>query len=410
MRGNGVWTDLVDEFLLYTDNFESPDIYKLWCAISMVSSACERRVWTHIGPYVTYPNLYVLLVGTPGVGKSIIDQVSDLLTETKEPGGGEAFSLAANNPSRASLVDELSKAEKVRITKDGTYIYHCLIINAEEFEVLLPNYQSDFISLLNAGWNNVKQHRETRRHGPAKEVSISNPTMSIIGGVQPAWFVAHFPEEAWATGFIRRTIMVYAEDSGPRRNPFEVRPQRPAVKEHILQRLSHISSLQGPLRWEEDACNQISDWYMKGCPPEPTHTKLAYGYNKSRFQMLCKLAITATISRTGNLQEGITTADLSRALRWLLDVEVKMDDVFRSMQGRSDSAVMEELHSFVFAMWSKNGKEGVPEAKMNKFLMTRVTSEKIPRVIQVMEKADMIVKVPGTDRWLPRPKDLAQYH
>lgn len=405
---NGVWTDLIDEFMAYTENAPSPEVYRLWAGISMVSGALERRVWTQTGDNTNFANLYILLVGTPGVGKGVIKEIGALWRETKEPSGGEAFSIASNSTTKAALVDSLLKAEKTRITRMGqTFTYHSILVPAEEFEVLLPHYDSEFIAFMNDLWNNDTQWSENRRHGPAKNVEITNPFMHILGGVQPAWFVSHFPETAWETGLVRRIIMVYAE-TAPKGDPFRETPHRGAIKDHILQRLGHLSTLQGPLGWHREAVDLAIDWHREDLPPVPTHSKLAH-YNTTRFQFMIKLAMVSAVSRNGTL-DAIAKEDVLRAMRWLFDAESRMEDVFRSLIGKSDGAVIEELHGHVYAMWLRSGKQGVSDMDLHKFLMTRVTSEKIGKIIYTAERGGLIVKVPGTDRWLPRPRDPQQLH
>lgn len=407
-KANGVWTDLIDEFMAFTTDSTSPEIYRLWSAISMVSGALERRVWTQTGNRATFANFYILLVGSPGVGKSIIKQVAALWRETKETSGNnEAFSISSNSTTKAALVDQLVKAQKVRLP---SYFYHALLVPAEEFEVLLPSYNPEFVSFFNDLWNNDSVWEESRRHGPAKDVSIPNPFLHLLGGVQPAWFTAHFPEEAWSTGLIRRTIMVYAESQTKMDDPFKVTPNYNDIREHILQRLGHLSQLQGAVPWHEDAANIMRDWYRQDCPPTPTHSKLAIGYNTTRFEFAIKLAITSSVSRTGNIVEGISKADVTRAVAWLLEAESRMPDIFMSMAGKNDGAVLEELHVFVLSLWNRNGKEGISDALVNKFLSVRVPSEKIGKIIGTAERIGMIVKSPGSDRWLPRPKDPLQLH
>lgn len=374
----------------------------------MVSGAMERRVWTITGDFVTYANLYILLVGSPGTGKGIIREVAALWRETKEPSGGDAFTISADSVTRAALVDDLADAEKIRLTMGQTYIYHSILIPAEEFEVLLPSYNSEFVSLFNTLWNNDPEHEERRRHGPAKVVKIANPFMHLLGGVQPAWFTAHFPEEMWSTGLIRRTIMVYAENP-PKRNPFEVTPHRVAMKDHILQRLGQISAIYGAVPWHQEAAALAVEWYENDCAPAPTHSKLTVGYNRTRFEFLVKLSMTSAVSRTG-AKGPIEKVDVMRALQWLLQAESKMEDVFRSLQGKSDSSVIEEFHRYVYNKWNMNGKEGIHESDMVKFLMVRVTSDKIKQIISAAERGDLIVRVAGTDKWLPRPGNPIQLH
>lgn len=409
MTSNGVWTDLIDEFMEYTENATSPEIYRLWAGISMVSGALERRVWTQTGDNTNFANLYILLVGTPGVGKKIIEEVGELWRETKEPSGGEAFSIASDSTTKAALIDSLCKAEKTRITRMGqTFTYHSILVPAEEFEVLLPYYDSEFIAFLNKLWNNSARFTENRRYGPAKNVDIDNPFMHILGGVQPAWFVSHFPESAWETGLIRRIIMIYAETT-PKIDPFKVTPHRRGIKDHILERLGHLSSLQGPIGWEQSAVDIAVEWNNNNREPVPAHSKLAH-YNTTRWQFMIKLAMTSAVSRDGVQLGPITEFDVKRALKWLFEAELRMEDIFRSLIGKSDSSVIEELHMHTYSMWTRNGKEGVSDIELHRFLMTRVTSEKIRTIISTAEKGGLIMRVPGTDRWLPLPRDPQQLH
>jgi hypothetical protein len=76
------------------------------------------------------------------------------------------------------------------------------------------------------------------------------------------------------------------------------------------------------------------------------------------------------------------------------------------MRGKSDREVIDELHRFVINQWSKDKKKpGVPGSLMATFLSQRVPSEKVPSVLMLAERMDLIVRVAGTqDTWLPRPR------
>jgi len=416
---NGGWADLIDEFMLYTQDFSTSEVHRIWSAITLVGGACERRLWVDVGPYVTYANLYVFLVAPPGHGKGIIDVVKELWTETRDPehaslngGNGEfkkAFFVAPDNVTRASLIDDLADAKQVRILEkvnplrnqsEKSFIYHTLLIAAEEFELLLPVYDSAFMSVLNSIWTNKASHSETRRHGPAQSVTIQNPQFTIIGGVQPAYFVSHFPDVAWDTGLARRIIMVYA-DMVPKRDPWHKSSDRHKLREHLLARLSHISTLYGRMRVSRAAEDLVRDWHMADGPPTPTHSKLAH-YNTTRTQMLIKLGMIACISRTGEMI--IQSEDVTRALEWLLEAERRMPDIFRAMTGKSDSQILEELHYFITSKYQNNGKKPVEMKDIYEFLSFRATADKIPGLVVTAEKTQRMIRAGSSDCWMPRPK------
>lgn len=401
-NGHAVEPDFIQDFLELTDGATSPLLYRKWCAISLIAGACERRVWVKSGRWITYPNLYVLLVGPPGTGKYIIEEARQLWRDTKEPGSAlRAFHVAPDSMTKASLVDTLARAKSSRLGPKGPPIVsHSLLIGAEEFQVLLPTYDMEFIGTLNRLYNNPLGHEEVRRTGSVRELTIDNPQLNILGGAQPSYFVSTFPEEAWTTGFARRIIMVYAAEP-PVVSLYHDWDIEPAIRVRVLAKLGKVAALCGQCLWHPEAIAKLDAWHMGGQEPVPSHSKLAH-YKRSRVMMAIKLAIVSAVARTSGLV--IEPLDIDRALAWLFEAEAVMPDIFREMIGRSDSQVLEEMHLHLFALWARDRKPFHTSAMAN-FLAFRVPSEKVPRIIEVAEKANMIARVAGTgDQWMPRPK------
>lgn len=370
-----------------------------------MGGALERRVWAPLGRNRRcYTNLYTLLVAPPGGGKQIINIVKELWRDTLDPSTQRPiFNVGADSVSRASLIDDLSKAKCTRMSSDGLLTYHSLLIAAEEFEVIMHTYDPSFISVLNSIWNNPLEHRETRRHGPARDVTIINPNFNIIGGVTPAYFVAHFPDEAWNTGLIRRVIMVYSNEI-PDGDIFEDLPEQEDIREVLLHRLSQASMLQGAAIWHPDSIAIIRGWRADNYAPKPTHSRLA-NYIPSRVQFIVKLSLISTVARTGSTI--IEPIDVQRAMEWLFEAEAFMPDIFRAMIGKSDSQIIEELHFFMQSSWIKTKQTPINTATIRKFLAQRLPSEKVEPVLRLAEGMDVIARRAGAeDLWIPRPKHL----
>ena len=60
----------IDYFVQSTAKLESPGIFRLWAAISVIGAAVEQRVWMISQGRKVYPNIYCGLVAHPGVGKT----------------------------------------------------------------------------------------------------------------------------------------------------------------------------------------------------------------------------------------------------------------------------------------------------------------------------------------------------
>ncbi len=397
------WTDFIERWMETTDGVSSPDQFRLWTAISLVAGACERRVWARAARAQTFPNLYVLLTAAPGVGKQVINLAKAAWKHTKEyPGGPPAFRVAPSQMTKAALVDALAKSKQVKLVKGANLEYHSMLIAAEEFQVLLPTYDTEYIATLNEVFNNPDiPYEEHRRTGAVREISINNPQLNILAGVQPSYFVSTFPPEAWTTGFARRIIMVYASE-GKFQELFQDAqdPTEDPRWGELLGQLTQISGLFGCCSWEPDAAQMIADWHKAKGPPTPSHSKLVH-YNNSRTMFVIKLSIVSAVARSGGLV--ITFADVQRGLSWLLNAEKLMPDVFREMIGKSDSQVIDELHYMMITAQGKDRK-ALKTDLVWQFLQQRLPSEKIEKVILAALRSGIIYNPSGaTDLWLAKP-------
>ena len=387
----------------FTEHAFSPEIFRKWTAIAAVAGAAERRIWVKSGKAVTFPNLYTLLVAPPAVGKQVIDDVRDLWRETLEPGTkNPAFKVAPDSVTKASLIDTIAKARSTRLPPSGSpYVYHSLLVAAEEFPVLLPSYDLEFMGVLNKIYNNAAApYSESRRTGAVREVSIDHAQLNILAGVQPGWLQSTFPPEAWTTGFSSRTIMVYASAT-PLIDIFAEIGDLSSVKAKLLAKLALISTKMGELRWDDDAQTRMGEWHLAGGPPVPTHSRLT-SYAGRRTLHLIKLCCVSAISR-GEFKR-ITLFDLERAWSWLFEVEKFMPDIFRAMIGKSDNEVLEEFHSFMLSAWVRNKQAPIHERMIFAFLRERVPSEKIIKLVEIAERSHMIERFAGTSSYKPLPK------
>lgn len=416
MLGNGRWSDFIDLWLDYTASSQSPQQFRLWTGLSLIGAALERRVWAKTGRYITYPNLYVMLVGAPGVGKQVIEDARTIYRSILNEQSKPTFYTASDSVTRASLIDELSKARRTFLPPEGKAIdFHCMTVFSEEFRVLLPAYDQDFISRLDRIYNGPPDHEESRRTGPVKEVRIINPLLNLLAGVQPAYLANTFPDDAWATGICRRLIMVYSAE-GTDISIFTEQQELEDHRKELQHHLKVMALLFGHAKWTAEAASLMRDfeadsWAKRqgqqsplpdGGWPLPDHSRLVH-YNRSRMMLLIKLSIIAAVSQRAELV--IRLPDVQRALGWLISAESLMPDIFQEMKGKNDREVMEEAHRFIVQAWSRGRSKPIRGQLISDFLSQRLPSEKVDRVWLLMERSDMIARVAGTDNmWVPRPK------
>jgi hypothetical protein len=100
--------DFITDFVAFTEDDWSPELFRRWTAISMVAAALERRVWVKTGPRVTFPNLYTFLIGRPGAGKGVIDRAKTIMRSVLMPGTKDpAFWMSPVDMTAAGMVDAL---------------------------------------------------------------------------------------------------------------------------------------------------------------------------------------------------------------------------------------------------------------------------------------------------------------
>lgn len=383
----------------------TPEIFRKWSAISLVAGALERRVWVKATKYITFPNLYVMLVAAPAIGKQTIEDARHLMAETTEPGTRlSAFKVAPDSMTRASLVDNIAKAKQIKIQPKGPpLIYHSLYVTQEEGSVLIPSYDMEFIGVLNSLYQNKTLHEESRRTGSVRELKIEYPQLNLLLGAQPSYLATTFPDEAWNSGFARRLLMIYASET-PFVDLFSDHEVDMDLRARVLQRLSFMSTLYGAMEWSPEAMNHIVLLNRAHFAPVPDHSKLVH-YVRARTQHILKLTLVSAVSRTGRLR--IERVDVDRAVAWLHEAERFMPDIFREMVGRSDKQVIEELHLYAIQMYNRNKRQSLDGNIIWTFLSERVPSEKIEKIIMVAENSGVLIRVAdiqGRNLFRPAPR------
>jgi hypothetical protein len=383
--------DLIDTFLDWTLLTPSPPIFRLWSAIGVVAGALERRVWCKALIKPTYPNLFILLVAAPGIGKGIIEDAAHLWR--KSP----ALRLAPDSTTSASMLDSLSEANRV-IHRDGAiaYEYHSLLVAAEEFGVFLPEHDMEFLNRLNKIFVNPPYIRVRRKY-LKEEVHILNPQINILAGTQPGYLSSLLPEVAWVQGFTQRLLLVHAA-SGPAPRLFADDSPMEELENELTRGIGDLVEMSGQFRWTSGAEALITKWDESGGPPAPRHIRLSH-YLRRRTQFMLKLMMVSSASRREDLI--IREFDFERALSWLKVAETSMPDVFREMTQKSDGNLLRELLYALYDFYIKGGKKPVHRSKLLGFLSARAPSEKCHKLLDLAVDSDWITRV-DIDYFVPK--------
>jgi hypothetical protein len=374
----------VEDFVSYTDQLTSPRIFRQWAAISAIAGALERKTWVFTAGSRLYPNLYVILVGPPGVGKTEVTWRVQAFWRALPK-----HHVAHSSLTKAALIDNLAEATRniLRINENPAVIsFNSLQVASDELGVLLPAWDTEFMAALTHLYDN-KIYTEKRRTKD-RTVEIKNPQLNLLAACTPSYLQETLPEGAWDQGFTSRLILVYSGEQ-QRRSLFDTRKENLEIDSALKDRLIEISDLYGEYRFTEEAMKAIDNWHMKGGPPRPDHPKLNY-YNSRRTAHVLKLSMVAAAATS--LELVIELEHIQMALDWLLEAELYMADIFKSMANTSHAKILEETWYFIFKIYNKEGKRAVASARVTAFVGQRVPAHSVQRVIEVLEQSGMIVK------------------
>lgn len=368
----------IDAFVDFTDNLHAPALFRKWSAISAIGACLEQKVWLSTSSAI-YPNLYVLICGHPGTGKTrSIRSVKAFLDEVPE------FHFAPNSFTWASLVDALIRAKRTLIRlPDDPLEYNTLTIVADEIGTFLHKYEREMSDGLSAFYDPVPYGHE--RRGNEIRIKIKSPQLSLLCGLTPSTMMDVIPEAAWGQGLMSRCIMIFSDEHLIGDDFAHVTR---ALPQDMIHDLKAINSLSGEFKVTEEYRDLVYAWRQNGEAidgiPIPSHPKLLH-YNSRRRVNLYKLSMVASIDKSDVLL--LDRACFNTAMGWLVEAERHMPEIFQAGAQGSDGKVMEEILHFCLTMDS--GK-GVPEHLITRFAAERLPIHTVMRVIEVLEKSGQL--------------------
>lgn len=337
-----------------------------------------------------YPNLYCLLVGPPGVGKSETIKLADKLLR-----GIKDVHIAPSSVTKASIIDHLAESARKVITPGKLYDYHFMSALPSEFTVFLEAFDMAFMSTLTDLWD-CGPVFEQRRRTNNLHLSIIRPGLNMLSGTTPSALAATFPQEAWGMGFSARILLVYCGQKI--RVPLFQQNRQTLIDPKLQSDLKQMLNLFGEFQWTDEATAAIMEADGRDFIPIPTHSRLQH-YCTRRVMSVVKLSMIAAVSRTGRLV--VDLEDFQRAFGWLLEIEALMPDIFRAMVGKSDTEVLLELHRYTWRLFVENKQQPVHESRLFTFLSSRVPSDKIKQLLDIAERSRMISRLAGTELYKP---------
>lgn len=320
----------LSNYLKYTENSESPLSYHIWCGLSVIAGALQRKVYLRWGlGRVIYPNLYTVLVGPSGrtrkgvaigIAKEFLKNIPSVTVTPESSSGRQAMILAMKRALQH--FQDPSDGNKIKFHSSVTAF-------SEELSVFLGQGDIAYLSNL-TDWYDSKDDWEYETVGRGKD-TLQGLCLNLIGGTAPDWIQSMIPQEALGGGFTSRIIFIVEEVKRKIVPKYNITEEEKLLAEKLQADLERISQLAGEMTFDEEAEELYIKWYIEqdqaltlGKPaiPDPRFA----GYCERRATHLQKLMILCSASRGDDLT--ITAADFNAAMDLLTGAEYNMHKTF----------------------------------------------------------------------------------
>lgn len=339
--------DWIEGYLAYTEDSEPPQLFKEWCAVSVIAAALQRKCRLEWGTTVFYPNLYIVLTAPAGKARK-----GTAMAPARKFIDRIGIPLAAEAVTREALIRTLKESESVVSTENGIIVHSSLTVFSPELTVFLGYNNTQLMSDL-TDWFDCSE-KWVYRTKTAGTDDISGVFINLLGATTPDLIRSTLPLDAIGGGLTSRMIFVFEEKKG-KIVPFPfVSEETRKLETKLYYDIECINMLQGQFKFTKEFLSRWGDWYtaQEGKNPFGTNYNKAFdGYIERRPTQVLKLSMVMNASRTDEMV--LDEPDLARAIDLLERTEKKMPRAFGGI-GMSQNAQLTYAISELIAR-SPNG-------------------------------------------------------
>lgn len=339
--------DWIEGYLAYTEDSEPPQLFKEWCAVSVIAAALQRKCKLEWGTTVFYPNLYIVLTAPAGKARK-----GTAMAPARKFIDRIGIPLAAEAVTREALIRTLKESESVVSTENGIIVHSSLTVFSPELTVFLGYNNTQLMSDL-TDWFDCSE-KWVYRTKTAGTDDISGVFINLLGATTPDLIRSTLPLDAIGGGLTSRMIFVFEEKKG-KIVPFPfVSEETRKLETKLYYDIECINMLQGQFKFTKEFLSRWGDWYtaQEGKNPFGANYNKAFdGYIERRPTQVLKLSMVMNASRTDEMV--LDEPDLARAIDLLERTEKKMPRAFGGI-GMSQNAQLTYAISELIAR-SPNG-------------------------------------------------------
>lgn len=331
-------SNLIHDFWSYCSCYEITRNNAIWSAFGALSGAVNRKVYTKIGDIPIYCRLYILLVSSPGSGKSTAMGFAENLFRAACP----EIPVCPSKQSHGDIIKFMSSDDCLNFyidSKGERHEHRTYVGFIDEFKNFVAY---DIIGMMNflTGMFEAKDRFDASTLSRGKE-EVPFPAFCFVACENPSWMIRHIKNDSISDGFGRRVIIVHETEDAPPRPEVIITPEIRKLAESLVRRLEKIKTFNGEYFFEPSARVWYNKWYeAKHKQMLNTTDQIFRGYLRSKHTLLLRVAMLYDCA-TGEPTWRFTIPLLETCLAFFDTIEPNIPKLFMSA-GRNELALPQQ--------------------------------------------------------------------
>lgn len=363
--------NFLQSYLELTDKMESPELFHLWGAISIIGASLGRKCWVERGFYRTYPNQYILFISESARCRKTT--ASDIAVKLyKESKVGEV--IKGKITMRA-----LSKRLHQNRAETGTssaFVYSPdlgKLFGADSYTSGLMMFFTDF-------WDSPSEDAyETATQG--KDI-FKDVFLHLLGCTVYRWLET-MPGDMVEGGFSSRTIFVVQNIPRSANPTPSLSPKEIELRKKLIHDLQEIAKIAGPFRLTDKAGVYYDTWYVREYNDIDNKDIRLRPYFGRKGEHVLKLAMALNAARSDKRE--IDHLDITASLELLKQVEKNMPSAFAGVSFSQSTKYIDRIMMQI----EENGGKISHSAllKKNHYYMDR---DELRKILDTLRESNMI--------------------
>lgn len=239
------FSNFIDGYFEYACDDFCPTPFHVWTGVSIIAGALERKVWIAPTLEPLYPNMYILLVSYPQVGKSTALLRGMKFLEGLKNTHNHEFKIIPEQITEAALIDSMKVLNAFQLGPTVVQYSSGFWYASEASSSAMKNEHGDFNATLTRFYDCPDVFRKKIK-GEPHPTEIPYISFNVLAGTTFDFLKTIINEQSVLGGLASRFIYVVSKEQKVRKPKWgTVQQKNDQMRKALLDDLIKIHSLKG---------------------------------------------------------------------------------------------------------------------------------------------------------------------